>query len=405
MTNTTRPPQFHVVFDTNCLFTEAADKLFSLEISDFIQSGSKTLGLDITWYLPPVVKAERNYQMLERAKGLLPNLLKLERLLGHALNINEQVLADRVKDAIAHQITAHSVKELTIDTTQVNWNELIDAAVFRRPPFDPGEKEKGFRDALVLEAFTQLVVELPKSNSVARIILLTNDGPLQAAARQRFEDRSNVSVLGGLDELRTALNAVASQITQDVIKAVIPQAESLFFEKNNNRSLYYKGDLWQKITSQYSSIIRKGPEEGISATVEKIQIGNPTFLDKQNQRLSFSTKITIEVEAIKLVSRQSPSAALTVGTISPGGTIAHPTSATAATNLLLGGGSVGLSAGNMLTSGLSAAVPSILADYASITKRGTHILEVSWTATLTMKGNLINPKLGKIEHLSSTWES
>jgi hypothetical protein len=258
MTNTTKPPQFHVVLDTNCLFTEAADKLLSFEISDFILTGSKTLGLDVAWYLPPVVKAERNYQMLERAKKLLPNLLKLETLLGHALNINEQVLADRVRDAIARQVAAHGIRELAIDTAQVDWNRVIEAAVSRRPPFDPGEKEKGFRDALVLEAFTQLVAELPKSNSVARIILLSNDGLLQDAVRERFEGRANVSVVRELDELRTALNAVASQVTQDVIKAVVPRAQSLFFEKENKQTLYYKVDLWDKIWSDFSEVIRRG---------------------------------------------------------------------------------------------------------------------------------------------------
>lgn len=406
MPNTAKPPQFHVAFDTNCLFTEAADKLFSLEISDFIQYGSKTLGLDVIWYLPPVVKAERNYQMLERAKGLLPNLLKLERLLGHGLNINEQVLADRVRDAIAHQITAHGVTELTIDPTQVDWNELIDAAAFRRPPFDPGEKEKGFRDALILEAFTQLVAKLPKSNSTARIILLTNDGPLQDAARQRFENHANVSVARNLGELRTALNAVASQITQDVIAAVIPRAQNLFFQKEKKQSLYYKSDLWDKIWSEFSSIIRKGPEEGITASVEQIQIDDPTFLEKQNQRLCFSTNIVVEVEAVKIVPRPSPSPSATVsaGTISPGVFgITHPSSATSVTNLGLGG-LAGISASNTLSSGLSAAVLSLLTNYSTIKRYGSHTFRVSWTATLTKTGNLINPKVGKIEYLSSSWE-
>jgi hypothetical protein len=396
-----KPPQFHLVVDTNCLYTEAADKLLSLEISDFILKGSKLLGLEIAWYLPPVVKAERNYQMLEKAKGLLPNIQKLEKLLGHALNINEQILADRVRDAIAHQIKLHDIKELAVDTSRVNWDNLIECAMFRRPPFQPGEKEKGFRDALVLEAFVQLTEELPKSNSSARIVLLTNDAVLQDAARERFENRTNVSIAKDLDELRTALNAVASEITQDVIQGVVPQAGRLFFEADIKETLYYKADLPKKISSEFSAVIRKGPKEGGTASVEKIKIGTPTFLKKTNQRLSFSTKINVEVEAINFVPRSTPSTQPglttnigTASTIDP----------TATSSALLGLGGLGTTISTQSPNLSPGLVNFLGGDYSTIKKYGVHIFEVSWSATLTKRGKLINPKLEKIQYHSSTWE-
>jgi hypothetical protein len=88
-----QPPSIQVVLDTNCLFTEAADKLICADLSEFILNDSRQLGLKITWHLPSVVKAERKYQMMERGKKLLPNLAKVESLLGHALGINAEVLA------------------------------------------------------------------------------------------------------------------------------------------------------------------------------------------------------------------------------------------------------------------------------------------------------------------------
>jgi hypothetical protein len=39
---------------------------------------------------------------------------------------------------------------------KVDWNRLIENAVTRRAPFEEGEKEKGFRDALIYECLLQL---------------------------------------------------------------------------------------------------------------------------------------------------------------------------------------------------------------------------------------------------------
>src|SRR5690242_12245577 len=104
-------PKVAIVLDTNCLYTEAADKLVCQDISDFILQEVPTLGVEITWHLPSVVKAERRHQMLERARKLLPNLQKLENLLGHALGINEEVLVSRVDEAIRRQAELHKIAE------------------------------------------------------------------------------------------------------------------------------------------------------------------------------------------------------------------------------------------------------------------------------------------------------
>jgi hypothetical protein len=97
--------------------------------------------------------------MLDRARKLLPNLEKLERLLGHKLGITAEVLEARVEEAIRKQVELHDLKEVLLKPADTDWNELVRRSVFRLIPFDPGEKEKGFRDAVLLETLTQLVAE------------------------------------------------------------------------------------------------------------------------------------------------------------------------------------------------------------------------------------------------------
>ncbi|MGE0700754.1 MAG: hypothetical protein AB7O57_16765, partial [Hyphomicrobiaceae bacterium] len=112
----------HVVLDTNALFTEAAEKLLSVGIGDFILASRKDLVVDVRWYLPSIVKSERQYQMIERANRLLGHVQKVEALLGHKLNITEEGLAESVESAIKKQIELHELKEVPLDPSQVDWH-------------------------------------------------------------------------------------------------------------------------------------------------------------------------------------------------------------------------------------------------------------------------------------------
>jgi predicted nucleic acid-binding protein len=72
----------HVVFDTNSLFTQVASDLVKNEIKKLILNHKNYPDLKIKWYLPELVVGERKYQMKNKAIDLLPNLHKLEKLMG-----------------------------------------------------------------------------------------------------------------------------------------------------------------------------------------------------------------------------------------------------------------------------------------------------------------------------------
>ena len=66
--------QLRVVFDTNALYVSptsigSASDLVRPEIADLIAE-AKYPDLDILWYLPEVVRHERQYQMLRRSPEL-----------------------------------------------------------------------------------------------------------------------------------------------------------------------------------------------------------------------------------------------------------------------------------------------------------------------------------------------
>ncbi len=82
---------------------------------------------------------------------------KIERLLDHNLALSDRVLLDHVESKINEKEKQLGLQEIKLDHGLVDWSKLIHAAAYRDPPFEVGEKEKGFRDALVAESFVQLL--------------------------------------------------------------------------------------------------------------------------------------------------------------------------------------------------------------------------------------------------------
>lgn len=188
------PKQLRAVFDTNALYVGSATEVIKLEIVDLIR-GSIFPDLHITWYLPTVVRHERQYQMQEEASKLLPAIVKLEELLGNKLAIAKEHLLERVANKIESRLNTLGVPELKLDNTRVDLSQLALDATYRRPPFQIGEKEKGFRDALLVESFVQLVEESPKTAQSARIVLISNDKLVKTAVEARLSKSVNVHVL------------------------------------------------------------------------------------------------------------------------------------------------------------------------------------------------------------------
>src|SRR4051794_10127932 len=90
--------ELRVGLETSVLFNGSASDLLQQETANLIHQ-SVYDDLEVLWYLPEIVRHERQYQMQRRALELLPSLIKVETLLGFKLNINEEVLFERVERA------------------------------------------------------------------------------------------------------------------------------------------------------------------------------------------------------------------------------------------------------------------------------------------------------------------
>jgi len=404
-----KTPAVHVVLDTNAIFTEAADRLISDSISNFILHDTKGLGLEISWYLPEIVRMERHNQMLERGIGLLTPLGKLEKLLGHSLAMNAEILEERVIAAIDRQLKLHDLKGVAVNYSKVEWEDLVARAVTKQPPFSAGPSEKGFKDALVLEGYLQLANSLPRSPKTCRIALLTGDNILKQAANQRASSLANSVVMTDLNELKTFLNSIAAHLDQDDLATIIDKATSLFFVPGQD-SLFYKWSVGSQIRSELGNIIFQPPDTGFTVSTKRTLISPPTFIKKEGQKVYFQSMITYELEAEKSVLDPNQvnhgflgSKSTLMELMTPKEPTYRPI--TGDKPSALGDAIKKLEVGNVgiQNLGMGNLFGGSADKYVTIRKSGVYIVEVNWSSTLNQRGNLVTPDLNGLRAASGVW--
>lgn len=138
-----KPSTIKVFFDSNILHTNQAHLLLPSKVIDYIKDHRVIESVEIQWYIPELVIEERRHQMQLAAESLLPKLHDLEKVIGHNLAINVEILRDRIVDKINIAIKENRLNVVPLDTSKVNLSELIDRSVKRLPPFEtPREKKK-----------------------------------------------------------------------------------------------------------------------------------------------------------------------------------------------------------------------------------------------------------------------
>jgi hypothetical protein len=291
--------EFIVMLDTNALFTGSASDLFRREVATLIEENRGLPDLKIRWIIPEVVRQERQFQMLQAALQYLPTLEKIERLIGHNLNITQEILETRVIEAITRQIEQYGIVIQSLDVSNVDWNRLIKDATNRRPPFELGEKEKGFKDAIIIETFVQIVAGAPVSPAAARIILVSNDQSVRNAANARFGSSKNVYILESVDALKGLINTLGSTVDEKYIEDIKDEAAKIFFEKDDRDSLYYKSDIRSSIYQELERAKFPLPARATKYSIQTLNFSDPRFIKKQRQRIYWSTRFEARLKASK----------------------------------------------------------------------------------------------------------
>lgn len=372
-------PQLKIIFDTNVLHTKIASELLRDDVKRFINENSNHSDFSIQWYLSSIVVGERRYQMQKKANEFLPQVIRLERLLGHNLNITDEILTQRVNITINNQMSSMGISEIKLDTNSIDWQKLINRAIYRLPPFEAKEKEKGFRDSLIAESFFQLVNQSPSTPAVCRLIFVTEDKKLADFLKECTRENKNVRILTNLSELESLVNTLVSQVTEEFIAEIRDRISNYFFNKKDDTCLYYTENISDKIREIYGEELKSVPAEELFRENDTWWISDPVFIKKERQRIHWLTPIKVDAKLYKY-EFELPSTGLSVG--------------------------VPLSDSLFMGKEDQFGMGSALAGEQNRVEVGNGYtnFEISWSVNITPTKKLTNPKIDKIQFVSTKWD-
>ncbi len=293
--NRKKQPQLWAVFDTSAIHTHVADNLVRSRTRQLVQAHSAHTDLQVRWFLPETVVRERLFQMRERANELLSTLRELERLFGHNLNITSVIIADRVDAFVEKQLSDLGIESCALSLETVDWSAMIECALERKPPFEKGEAEKGFRDALVLETFMQIAGSAPSSG--CQVAFVTEDLLLRDAASQRAEGRRHIRVLANLSDLEGLINTLVSDVPLEWVEKFRPRAAEYFFTQGDETTLFYKLSVREGIDEKCAAHLEAKPAGSARRSNGRRMISAPNFVSKADRRYTWETFISISAQA------------------------------------------------------------------------------------------------------------
>lgn len=313
-----------------------------------------------------------------------------------------------MREAINRQFRDVGLVVVPLDVASVDWNAIVQAALFRRPPFERGEKEKGFRDALVAECFMLAVNESPKNPSHCRVAIVTGDGLLGDMMEERTASIGNVRVLRNLDDLQSLINTLVSNVKEQFVASVREAAEAYFFTKGSKDGLYYEKEIRGRVLEQFNEKLRELPPGATSRENGTWYIGSPSFVEKKRQRIFWRTSIEIEANSFK--SEWPKAASRDFGSVTS--LMADPSARLSELGGRLPISSITLpilphALGSMDPQDFRAlrldAALSGLSEKLLVSK-GRSLFHVTWSVIISPKQKLSRPKIENIEWKETLWE-
>ena len=292
----TDKPEIRIVFDTSLIKTNSENHLLRKEAVDIIQDSPKHKNLQIKWYLPEMVILERRFQMRKKVTDETPisKIEKLEKFLNRTLNITEEIIDNRIKEIVDAEIKELGILVFPLTANDVNWKQVIFNAAFRKAPFEFGEKEKGFRDAVICETVCQLA-----SSSEVTTVMVVGDGLLKQAIELRRSKIKNLQVKGSIDELNSLINTLASELKEEFISEIQTNATKLFFQQDDKSSFFYCKDIKGQIEAKFKPELESFPKGTDYIAKGTWEVQPPVFLRKEGEKVHWASRIRVQSTAIK----------------------------------------------------------------------------------------------------------
>ena len=216
--------------------------------------------------------------------------------------------------------------------------------------------------SVIAETFLQELSRSPTTPRICLLVMVSGDQRLREYIGERISDAKNVRILDTLDDLKSLLNAISSEITEEYLNEFLPKAKTVFWNFDKKDGLYSKEKVFERISEKFSNELNEICTDypGSRRRSNGVVLGDQTFIRKTGQTIVWSIELILKSKIVKPLS-PSMNALLN---------LANTSEATVASE-----------------------------DIVTTTAQSTFAVE--WQHQITTKGNISKPKINTIEFLGN----
>lgn len=253
------PPLHLVVPDTNILWHEDKKNPVSPAFNEFWKKNAPLIPLKLI--ISEVVLGELHFQQATSATKLAKTITQQTAdLCGvthskYDARLDSNKIKKQVGDKLEKWLKSLSGSVSKTPTSAIDWTKLIHDAIWRNEPFtyDPKDrdKEKGFRDAMVLETFVNICNE--NKGNTNNIIFLCNDYLLKSAAESRLKHNKRVLIFESLNECEAYIKLTQQNLKNKFVQSIQNHARAKFYTQEDLSTIYYRDKIKQFIQEKFAS--------------------------------------------------------------------------------------------------------------------------------------------------------
>ncbi len=312
----------YVVVDSSIIYFDDKTKVVN---PFFVNIWNETLkDIPITLIIPEVVKGEicyqQNKQALNSHKEINKNSELLSKISDHVYKC--KIVPDKVTQQVIERFDkwckSFSAEVVKTPIDNIDWEKIIYNSLWREPPFSKeGDKEKGFRDSIILETLLDYV----NSNPRRHIVFICKDRLLRDTAEEILKDNKYVSCFAKIDEFKSNISLLKEKLTLSFVELITRKARTKFFELKSDKSFFYSANIRNLIEIKFAKELDNPKEErtrlsdllGSSEpkkwerkTINYMYIDNPEFVDlEKTDEYHWKTKIEVVADFIEFKKDES----------------------------------------------------------------------------------------------------
>ncbi|GEM_PF-2705589 len=299
-----RKINYNVIIESSVLYGKPVRK----ELTDLINNFKGVKNLEIKFYVPETVLDEAKRHLLEdfqEAKLKYDTGAKeVEAVLKGIKLVDVDQSKNQIFGLVEKSFEENNLEIIKTPYEQINWADLVNRAVYKKPPFNPEkDKEKGFRDAVIAET---ILINLPKISKDSNIVILVRDGLLSDFIASSTQKYNNLKIYPSILDFESAIKLHLLKDDDKLIDAISQEADTTFYTPLGQDSLFYKENLPQKILAKFPSLFANpeieenkyygfgwvtNEKNWIPSTEPEYRVSKPVFIKNEGNDYYWSSTV------------------------------------------------------------------------------------------------------------------